>query len=170
MINKYDLNIELYKGNILDVDCDAIVNAANSSLLPGGGVCGAIFKKAGYNELNEACKRIGHCPTGSAVITDSFKLKQRYIIHAVGPIYNGDESRVYLKAVYEAILKLADEYKLESIAIPSISTGIFGYPKDEASRIALGVINKYNTKRLKKVYLVCFDNETYSLYKNLIEE
>ena len=170
MRNKFNLEIELYKGNILNIDCDAVVNAANEHLLAGGGVCGAIFAAAGLDELQNACNKIGYCPTGSAVITAGFKLKQKYIIHAVGPIYNGDRSSVYLKQVYLSVLKLADQYKLNSIAIPSISTGIYGYPKKEAAGIAIDVIDEYKPKYLKNIYLACYDDETYNIYKNLMEK
>ena len=126
--------IEIIKADITTLDKDAIVNAANDGLWAGGGVCGAIFRAAGYDELTKACELIGGCQTGSAVITPGFNLKARFIIHAVGPIWQGgdrDES-TYLYNCYKKSLELAKENNLHSIAFPLISAGIFGYPEDKA--------------------------------------
>ena len=124
--------------NIIDLKTDAIVNAANSNLWMGGGVCGAIFNAAGVEQLNNACREIGHCDTGSAVITDGFKLS-KYIIHAVGPVYKDgkhDEEKL-LYNCYKSALNLAKQYNCKSIAFPLISAGIYGYPKLDAWKTAI---------------------------------
>lgn len=163
--------IEITLGDITTYSCDAIINAANSSLAAGGGVCGAIFDAAGYFELQEACDKIGHCRTGNAVITPGFKLKAKYVIHAVGPMYyNHDQSSPYLISVYKNIIKVAIENNLKSIAIPSISTGIYGYPKEEAVKIALETIVNSDISSLDKVYLVCYNQQMYDLYINEIKK
>ncbi|MGN1388912.1 MAG: macro domain-containing protein [Bulleidia sp.] len=126
--------IRIQKTGITHLHTDAIVNAANSSLAAGGGVCGAIFSEAGYRQLTDACDRIGGCETGSAVITPGFNLPAKYIIHAVGPIYrdgsHGEPQLLY--SAYRSSLHLAEEYQCHSIGFPLISAGIFGYPKKEA--------------------------------------
>ena len=121
-------SITVKQTDITELNTDAIVNAANSSLQEGGGVCGAIFQKAGSENLRDACSKIGECPTGSAVITPGFNLQSKYIIHAVGPIWNGGSS-------HEA--ELPKKNGCTSIAFPLISSGIYGYPKDEAWEIAV---------------------------------
>ena len=131
--------IEIIKKGITRFDVDAVVNAANKHLQAGGGVCGAVFQDAGYSELQKACDKIGFCPTGSAVITPGFSLKAKYIIHAVGPVWNGgnnDEPKK-LYSCYKKSLELAKENGCHSIAFSVISSGIFGYPKDKAWRKAL---------------------------------
>lgn len=133
------VNIRFWMRGVTKVPADIIVNAANQQLQAGGGVCGAIFKEAGYDELTKACQKIGCCPTGSAVITPAFKLNAKYIIHAVGPIWhdgnNGEPQKLY--GCYKKSLQLAKEYDCHSIAFPLISSGIFGYPKDKAWRKAI---------------------------------
>lgn len=131
--------IAIVKESITDIDADAIVNAANEGLQAGGGVCGAIFKTAGYEELQRACDAIGHCDTGDAVITPGFACKARFIIHAVGPIWRGGDfgEPEFLASCYKRSIVLAAEQGCRSIAFPLISSGIFGYPKEEAWRIAL---------------------------------
>lgn len=131
--------IEIRKISITDMDADAIVNAANDRLLAGGGVCGAIFRAAGYEQLQAACDAIGHCDTGSAVITPGFNVKARYIIHAVGPRWAGgnhNEPQLLYDA-YRSSLELAIENGCASIAFPLISAGIFGYPVEQAWQIAI---------------------------------
>ena len=132
-------NIEVKKIDITDLDVDVIVNAANSGLREGGGVCGAIFRKAGPYELADACSAIGHCETGNAVITPGFNLKAKYIIHAVGPIWNGGDSNEaeLLSSAYKQSLTLAKENDCSSIGFPLISSGIYGYPKREAWQKAI---------------------------------
>ena len=131
--------IKIQKISIVDLDTDAIVNAANEDLRAGGGVCGAIFKAAGYDQLQKACNTIGYCNTGSAVITPGFDLKAKYIIHAVGPIWHGGSHKEpeLLYSAYYNSLKLAKEYNCHSIGFPLISSGIFGYPKEAAWHTAL---------------------------------
>ena len=131
--------IEIKKIGITQFAADCVVNAANDRLAAGGGVCGAIFRDAGYTELTEACDAIGHCPTGSAVITPGFRLKAKYIIHAVGPIwYGGDHGEPEkLYSCYQKSLELAMENGCHSIGFPLISAGIYGYPKAEAWAVAI---------------------------------
>ena len=131
--------IKIQRADIADVTADVLVNAANTDLAPGSGVCEAIFKSAGYDELNRACRKIGHCDTGKAVITPAFQAKAKYIIHAVGPIwYGGTHGEAeLLRSCYEESLKLAVANDCHKIVFPVISSGIFGYPKDEAWTIAL---------------------------------
>jgi len=131
--------IEIIKKGITEFETDAIVNAANSSLWAGGGVCGAIFRAAGMSELQEACDKIGHCDTGNAVITPGFKLNAKYIIHAVGPIWNFGRSNEeqLLYGAYKNSLLRAKENDLHSIAFPLISAGIYGYPVEEAWKVAI---------------------------------
>ena len=131
--------IEIRKAGITHLDTDAVVNAANEGLWQGGGVCGAIFDAAGSEELTEACRKIGHCDTGSAVITPGFRLRNKYIIHAVGPIWKGgdkDEPKQLYTAYYKSLV-IAMEHKIHSVGFPLISSGIFGYPKDKAWETAL---------------------------------
>ena len=157
--------IKIELGNIVNYDCDAIVNSANIWLLGGSGVCGAIFRAAGKIELQAECDKIGGCKTGKAVITSGYNLKSKYIIHAVGPKYKDDSDAVLLESTYNSILELADEYKLKSIAIPSISTGVYGYPIEKAVKIALNTLINNDVKSLEVVYIVCFDRSTYDTYQ-----
>ena len=131
--------IEIRKIGITDLDTDAIVNAANEGLQAGGGVCGAIFRAAGHGQLQAACNKIGHCDTGSAVITPGFGLKAKYIIHAVGPVWSGGHrgEPKLLYGAYRRSLELAVENGCASIGFPLISAGIFGYPMDRAWRKAI---------------------------------
>lgn len=137
--------IVIQKISITDVDTDAVVNAANEGLWEGGGVCGAIFHAAGSADLTKACNAIGHCDTGSAVITPGFRMRAKYIIHAVGPIWRGGESGEpeLLYGAYKSSLKLAMENDCRSIAFPLISAGIFGYPLEGAWRQALRACNDF---------------------------
>lgn len=132
-------SISIQKKSITDLDVDAIVNAANEDLFAGGGVCGAIFRAAGYDRLEAACDAIGHCDTGCAVITPGFDLKARHIIHAVGPIWyggdNGEARKLY--GAYRRSLELALENGCRSVGFSLISAGIYGYPKSEAWKIAV---------------------------------
>ena len=133
--------IEIHRGDITRLDVDAIVNAANEGLAPGGGVCGAIHRAAGP-ELAEACARIGHCPTGGARITPGFALEARHVIHAVGPVWQGgtEDEAGLLASAYRSSLDLAKRHALASIAFPAISTGVYGYPLGHASEIAAGTV------------------------------
>ena len=137
--------LSLIRCDITTLQVDAIVNAANSALAPGGGVCGAIFKAAGYQELDAACKAIGGCSTGQAVITGGFALPAKYVIHTVGPIWHGGDRNEpqLLRDCYLNSLKLAAARGCQSIAFPLISSGIYGYPKKEAFKIAIAAIEEF---------------------------
>ena len=131
--------IRIVKQGVTRADADAVVNAANERLRAGGGVCGAVFEEAGYDEMRAACAAIGHCDTGDAVITPGFALKARYVVHAVGPVWSGGRNgeAELLASCYKRSLDVTAENGCESIAFPLISSGIFGYPKEEAWRVAL---------------------------------
>ena len=140
--------ISIQKIGITDLSTDAIVNAANEGLWAGGGVCGAIFRAAGHDKLQAACDTIGHCDTGSAVITPGFDLKAKYIIYAVGPVWRGgnDGEPQQLYGAYSRSLELAVENNCHSIGFPLISAGIFGYPKDHAWRKAIEACSDFFKK------------------------
>ena len=167
--------IELIKGDITKLKVDAIVNAANSSLMGGGGVDGAIHR-AGGPAILEECKKIvarqGGCKTGEAVITTGGNLPARYVIHTVGPVWNGGKKNeaILLANCYRNGLQLAVEHKMSSIAFPNISTGIYDYPKKEAAEIAIRTVTDFLNQKdvIDKVYFVCFDEENYQLYQALI--
>lgn len=155
--------VHIVKQGITTLNVDCVVNAANERLLAGGGVCGAIFNEAGYERLEMACNEIGHCDTGSAVITPGFDLKANYIIHAVGPRWQGgnhDEERL-LCDCYQAALRLAQERGCKSIGFPVISSGIFGYPKKEAWEVALFAIDSFQGDM--EVYFAVIDDAMYDL-------
>jgi O-acetyl-ADP-ribose deacetylase (regulator of RNase III) len=156
--------LEVLEGDITKIKADAIVNAANTELAMGGGVCGAIFRAAGVKELADACHAIGRCPTGSAVITSAFGIKTaKFIIHAVGPIYSrhpAREARELLRSAYRASIRLAKRNDCDSIAFPAISTGIYGYPLDEACKEAVTVCAEEAAADHIHVKLVAFDAVT----------
>ena len=150
---------EIIKGDITKQKTDAIVNAANTALKHGGGVCGAIFAAAGADELQRECDKIGSCKTGEAVITKSYNLPAEYIIHTVGPVWQGgshNEEKL-LRNCYLNSLTLAKVHNIKSIAFPLISSGIFGYPKDEALKVAESTINEFLSTNEMTVYLVIFN-------------
>lgn len=156
------MEFHLINADITTLNVDAIVNAANNDLLPGGGVCGVIYSKAGHDELYKSCLEIGHCNTGESVITPGFNLPSKYIIHTVGPVYrdgNHNESKL-LESCYLNSLDLAKQNNIHSIAFPLISSGIYGYPKKEAYEIAYKAISNCLTKEDYdlKVYLCILDN------------
>ena len=169
--------IELTKGDITKIKVDAIVNAANSSLMGGGGVDGAIHRAGGPTILEE-CRKIiakqGSCKTGEAVITTAGYLPAKSVIHTVGPVWNNGKKNeaALLAACYQNSLKLAIKHNLSSIAFPNISTGIYGYPKEEAARIAINTVKEFldQTDLITKVYFVCFDEENHQLYDSLIQQ
>jgi len=165
------VKIEALQGDITEQDTDIIVNAANSRLAGGGGVDGAIHKAAGYKELQEALRRIGHCPTGQVCVTPGFKLKAKWIIHAVGPIYKDGKHNEpeLLASCYENSLKLADDLGAKSIAFPAISCGVYGYPIKEACQIALKTVTNTPTK-LELIRFVLFDSQSYTLYQKKLME
>ncbi len=146
---------KIIRADITKLSVDAIVNAANSALRPGGGVCGAIFAASDFVKLADACRKIGHCDTGNAVITKGFGLPAKYVIHAVGPIWQDGyhNEPVLLKNCYISALALAKEYKCRSIAFPLISSGIYGYPKQEAMCIAEQAIQEFLLRYDMEVYL-----------------
>lgn len=165
--------IDLLQADITKVSADAIVNAANSSLLGGGGVDGAIHR-AGGKAILEECKMIvarqGGCKTGQAVITTAGNLPAKYVIHTVGPIWNGgnkDEEQK-LSDCYRNSLQLAVENGCETVAFPNISTGVYRFPKKEAARVAVNTVSEFlaQTDKIKKVIFVCFDEENYLLIKD----
>ena len=156
-------SFSIQKISITDLDTDIIVNAANDGLWAGSGVCGAIFKAAGHDKLQAACDAIGHCDTGSAVITPGFNLKAKYIVHAVGPVWNGGEKgeEALLKGAYTRSLELAYENECHSIGFPLISAGVFGYPLDDAWRVAIQACREFFEKNpecgIKVVFAVLDD-------------
>src|SRR5574344_420460 len=145
--------------DIVKMQTDAIVNSANTGLVPGGGACGAIFAAAGFAKLDAACREIGSCPLGGAVITPGFKLPAKYVIHVAGPIWKGGQHQEadLLASCYEHALVLALEHGCRSIAFPLISTGIYNYPKQEALNIASATIRKFLREADLLVYLVVYD-------------
>ncbi len=161
--------LTIIRNDITKFDGDAVVNAANSRLICGGGVCGAIFEAAGRERLSEACAKIGSCNTGDAVITKGFDLKAKYIIHTVGPVYGIDpvneERQLY--SCYRNSLMLAMEKKLSSIAFPLISSGIYGYPKAEALKTATRAIRDFLSENDMDVYLVVYDKASFEISSEL---
>lgn len=168
-------SIEIQKTGITDLSTDAIVNAANDGLWAGGGVCGAIFNAAGRDKLQAACNALGHCDTGSAVITPGFDLKAKYIIHAVGPVWNGgnDKESQLLYDAYRRSLELAMDNGCHSIGFPLISAGIFGYPKDKAWRKAIQACNDFfqkNPNANLQVVFAVLDDSILALGQKILEE
>jgi O-acetyl-ADP-ribose deacetylase len=163
--------LEIVRNDLTKMKVDAIVNAANTGLQMGGGVCGAIFRAAGASELQAACDQIGGCQVGEAMITDGFNLEAKYIIHTPGPIWQGgtNQEADLLKNSYFNSLELAKKYQCESIALPLISTGIYGYPKEEALQIAISTISSYLLQHDLFVYLVVFDKSSFGISKKLFQ-
>jgi O-acetyl-ADP-ribose deacetylase (regulator of RNase III) len=162
--------VELVQGDITESDTDAIVNAANSQLILGAGVAGAIRAKGGAS-IQEECNAIGHCPVGEAVITGAGNLKARYIIHAVGPRQGEGDEEEKLKNATLNSLKVADENNLKSITFPAISTGIYGFPLDDCARIMLTTTKEYltgNTK-IERVVFVLFDDKSLKAFEDQIK-
>lgn len=165
--------LELVQGDITAQETDAIVNAANRTLLGGGGVDGAIHRAAGPDLLTE-CRKLGGCETGDAKITKGYRLPARHVIHTVGPIYHAEGKRApkLLASCYRRSLELASQYKLQSIAFPSISTGVYGYPLKEAAPIALKTVMDYLAvhPEIKLVRFVLFGKEAYQAYTEALNE
>ena len=167
--------INLIKGDITKIHADAIVNAANSSLLGGGGVDGAIYR-AGGPQILEACvairNRQGKCNTGEAVITTAGKLPAQYVIHTVGPVWNGGHKKEpeLLANCYRNSLRLAVEHGIATIAFPNISTGVYGYPKAGAAEVAVSAVKQFlnENESIIEVVFVCFDDENVALYQDLL--
>jgi O-acetyl-ADP-ribose deacetylase (regulator of RNase III) len=170
------MKIQVVKGDITKIEADAIVNAANSSLLGGGGVDGAIHR-AGGSAILEECRDIrnrqGKCKTGEAVITTAGNLSAKKVIHTVGPVYNGgkrlEKEKEALRSCYLNSLKLAETNNLKSIAFPNISTGIYKFPKELAAEIAVEIISNYKSKTIENVIFVCFDDVNYQIYKTQLK-
>jgi len=168
--------VSLYQGDITELEVDAIVNAANKSLLGGGGVDGAIHRAAGPGLVNE-CRRLNGCATGQAKITGGYDLPSRHVIHAVGPVYSPsmkEDCEDLLSSCYRSSLRLASEYELRHIAFPAISTGVYGYPLEDATHIALKEVREYCESNpgalLERVILVVFTDNDDVVYKTLIPE
>lgn len=161
------------KGDITTYPVDAIVNAANTTLLGGGGVSGAIHRAAGP-ELMDECRTLNGCDTGKAKITKGYNLPAKYVLHTPGPIWHGGDNYedILLKSCYEHCLKLGEAEGLETIAFPSISTGIYGYPVEPAARIAVKTICEFLrwTQVVKEVTMVCHDDRTLAIYEKVYAE
>ncbi|PIE83272.1 MAG: O-acetyl-ADP-ribose deacetylase [Candidatus Contendobacter odensis] len=164
--------IQLEYGDITQLNVDAIVNAANHSLLGGGGVDGAIHRAAG-DGLLEACRRLNGCETGQAKITKGYRLPARYVIHTVGPVWQGGHSGEpeLLANCYRNSLQLAVDNAIHTIAFPAISCGVYGYPLGEAAPIAIRTIRNFlaTDTRIKSVYLVCFNEDMYQAYEAVLK-
>lgn len=163
------VEIEVLQSDITKLKVDAIVNAANCSLLGGGGVDGAIHRAAG-RELLMACMKFGGCQTGEARITPGFKLPAKFVIHTPGPIYkdglHGEPE--LLRSCYENSMKLAEENGCESVAFSAISTGVYGYPKKAATEIAVKTVREYPTQNVKKVIFCCFGEDMLKIYQKVL--
>ncbi len=164
------MSLIIVRQNIVNMDVDAVVNAANTELLQGGGVCGAIFSAAGAEKLTKACKKLAPIRVGGAVITPAFDLHAKYIIHAAGPAYHassGAENERLLRSAYTESLKLAVKKRCDSIAFPLISSGIYGYPKAEALAVAMSAINDFLATHELDVFLTVFDKEAFAVSSEL---
>jgi O-acetyl-ADP-ribose deacetylase (regulator of RNase III) len=165
--------IEVILGDITKINTDAIVNAANTTLLGGGGVDGAIHRAAGPALLEE-CRKLGGCPTGQARITRGYRLPAKFIIHTVGPVWRGgnDNEDQLLASCYRNSLKLAVEHGIKTIAFPSISTGAYRFPVKRAAKIAINEIKHFlaNDDSIEKVYIVCFDPQTMDAYREALSD
>jgi len=163
--------IELIKGDITTLKVDAIVNAANNSLLGGSGVDGAIHKAAGY-ELLEECRTLNGCATGDAKITKGYKLPAKYVIHTVGPIWDGGQSNEekLLESAYRRSLEIAVENNIHSIAFPNISTGVYGFPKQRAAEIAINTVRNFIEKHdtIEKVIFVSYKKDNFKIYQKIL--
>ena len=171
MVTKPDKGKAILTARVVDIttlDVDAIVNAANEHLSPGGGVCGAIHRAAGP-ELAAACAKLTGCPTGDARITPGFRLPAKFVIHAVGPVWRGGGAREpeLLASAYRSSLRLADEHGIRSIAFPAISTGIFGYPLDAATEVAVTTVRETLAAKstVERVVFACFSPEVLGAYR-----
>ena len=160
------MKLELHRGDITKLHVDAIVNAANSSLLGGGGVDGAIHRAAGP-ELVAECRTLGGCPTGEARITGGYRLPARYVIHTVGPVWRGGAGgeAELLASCYRNSLRLAAEHGVKSIAFPAISCGVYGYPIDEAAKIAVREVKAFGDESIERVVFVCFGDDVAAAYE-----
>ncbi len=163
------MEIRAWRGDITTLDVDAIVNAANSSLLGGGGVDGAIHRAAGP-ELLEACRALGGCDTGDAKTTAGYRLPARWVIHTVGPVWRGGSSSEpdLLASCYRRVIEEADRVGARTVAFPAISTGVYGYPRHSAANVAVGTLGSLADASVEEVTLVAFDRETLDLYDRML--
>ena len=163
------IDIEIIQGDITKLKVDAIVNAANCSLLGGGGVDGAIHRAAGP-ELLQACIPLKGCETGHAKITPGFKLPAKFVIHTPGPVYRDGQhgEPALLESCYKSCLALAEENNCETVAFPAISTGVYGYPWKEATEIAVNTVREYPAQNVKKVIFCCFGERMETVYKAVV--
>ena len=163
--------IQLIKGDITHLQVDSIVNAANTSLLGGGGVDGAIHRAAG-KELLAECRTLGGCATGDAKITKGYNLPAKFVIHTVGPVWRGGNSGEpeKLASCYQKSLELAVHYEIRTIAFPNISTGVYGYPKNLAAEIAISTVRNFmeSHSEIEQVIFCVFDDENFQLYQNIL--
>ncbi|OJW81875.1 MAG: O-acetyl-ADP-ribose deacetylase [Bacteroidetes bacterium 46-16] len=165
--------LTVYKGDITTLAADAIVNAANTSLLGGGGVDGAIHRAAGP-ELLDACRKLNGCKTGEAKITPGFLLPAGYVIHAVGPVWRGgnNDEALLLANAYRNSLQIAVSHSIKTIAFPNISTGVYNYPKENAATVAIKTVKDFCESQpgmISEVFFACFDAENYNIYVNLLQ-
>lgn len=168
------MDLKIVKGDITKIECDAIINAANTSLLGGGGVDGAIHRVAGPGLLAE-CRTLNGCKTGEAKLTKAYNLPAKYVIHTVGPVWKGghfNEAKKLSESYYHSC-ELADRYGCQHIAFPAISTGAFGYPLQEAAEIAIRAILDYGTHNhsgIKQVDIVCYNEKIYQIFSNILNQ
>ncbi len=165
--------MRVVEGDITTLDVDAVVNAANERLAPGGGVCGAIHRAAGP-ELARACREVAPCPTGDARITPGFRLRARHVIHAVGPVWHGGDrgEDALLASAYRRSLELARDHDLATVAFPAISTGVYGFPIPRAARIAVRTVADFLARhdRPREVIFCCFGEETARAHHEALAE
>ena len=164
------MEIRAQQGDITALDVDAVVNAANPELAGGGGVDGAIHRAAGAEQLHAACARLGGCPTGDAKATPGFRLAAKWIIHTVGPVWHGGHrgEADLLASCYRRSIEVADELGARSVAFPAVSTGVYGFPKDQAAEIAVATLARVETS-VSLALLVAFDSPTLTLYQRLVD-
>ncbi len=162
--------LSAHRGDITTLEVDAIVNAANRSLLGGGGVDGAIHRAAGPGLLEE-CRTLGGCETGDAKATGGHRLAARHVIHTVGPIWRGGDrdEPALLASCYRRSIEVADELAVTTIAFPAISTGVYGYPRTQAAELAVATLRDLRPRSVRSVLLVAYDEETHELYRQLLE-
>jgi O-acetyl-ADP-ribose deacetylase (regulator of RNase III) len=167
------VTLRAIQADITTLTLDAIVNAANESLLPGGGVCGAIFRAAGP-ELIDACREIGGCRTGDAKLTKGYRLPARYVLHTVGPVWHGGGhgEPEHLASCYRRCLELAEEHRIATMAFPSISAGTYGYPFADAAKIAIGATRAFSEtpRGISEVIFCCFSESDLSVYERLLKD
>jgi len=164
------MRLKVLQGDITQLDVDTIVNAANSSLLGGGGVDGAIHRAAG-SELLAECRLLGGCETGQAKITGAYLLPAQYVIHTVGPVWKGGQHNEaeLLRSCYLRSLELAVQNNVKTIAFPCISTGVYGFPKRPAADIALGAVQGFEDReKLEEVTFICFGDDSYQIYREIL--